>query len=346
MKKHHVSMLVAAISFPLLHAMEPTREAHGPTSDGGRAEQYARWATRQILQAYDTYESRDDTKYPLSVPRGSLEQVLELYTELSRGVDDERARCKVQQVFDEVGPICRTGSLSRDLGLIMIEWMSRLGLPQECRDAINPACLVLAKGVPTLQTYALDVLGDRSKKIRQRKIFRIGGPRGADRVDSVTLEHSLLCVAVRSGDLALLDELIRRGGDPCSKGECGRSLLHEAVGSGYNIVRKLLEAGVRVETDCHGDTPLRRAVESDDCRIAELLLRAQPLTGEVGEEELLDRVKSVAMAKLLLDAGADSNTRHTLPSWVSRRDLIEDRDPRDDKVDDFVKQYQRYRITT
>lgn len=121
-----------------------------------------------------------------------------------------------------------------------------------------------------------------------------------------------LGLAIHAGQAEMVDRLLRAGADPRGPGY-HLPLVHQAVGAvirrelpAETLVR-LLEAGADVnEPDADGFTPLHRAVQADDARLAGLLLRsgARPNVRDERGEAPLDAATSNEMRTLLESFGA------------------------------------------
>ncbi|KAJ3119447.1 hypothetical protein HK100_000320, partial [Physocladia obscura] len=127
---------------------------------------------------------------------------------------------------------------------------------------------------------------------------------------------TVLCHAVRNGDLEALTEVCKQYGSLISVGDYdGRTPLHIAASENhYNAVELLLLHGASVhERDRYGHSPLFDAVRGNNTNVARLLMDAG---GHFSEEELSGVVLlgtkacfdgNLAMVKLLCECGADLN---------------------------------------
>ncbi len=115
-------------------------------------------------------------------------------------------------------------------------------------------------------------------------------------------------VALVGGDLAKAQLLRELGANGHARGRCGMPPLFYGIeGHHPDIVRWLLEIGQQVDqTDDFGCTPLMCAVDGADLECIEVLLGAgADVDRDAKSGSVLGRAETQAIAKRLLDAGAD-----------------------------------------
>jgi ankyrin repeat protein len=141
----------------------------------------------------------------------------------------------------------------------------------------------------------------------------------------------ILGLPVWPQDAAIIEALVKAGArTDCDENHPGGTALMIAAGErGGLYVKVLIEAGVDVNAfDDEGRSALTEAAEANNVEAALLLLKAgaDPNKPSAKERDLIGSVplftairayevtRDPTMTKLLLDNGADPNTRFTLPS--------------------------------
>jgi ankyrin repeat protein len=130
----------------------------------------------------------------------------------------------------------------------------------------------------------------------------LGGPSG----------DKLLVAAAMLGDEQGVAAALRAGADVNSSSEDGSTALNWAAESGSSAcVRRLVEAGAKVDVGHNGQTPLVQAARHDHSDAIEMLIDAgaDPNSGQEMWSPLMSAASqaSVGAAKTLLAAGADVN---------------------------------------
>jgi hypothetical protein len=122
-------------------------------------------------------------------------------------------------------------------------------------------------------------------------------------------ERTPWLLAILKGDIQKAQLLQAYGADVHARGRCGATPLSFAVmGHHPEMLRWLIASGQDVEqTDDFAGSPLFEASESDDIECARILVSAGATVDHRNHipETALANANSQAMAKLLLDAGAD-----------------------------------------
>jgi ankyrin repeat protein/beta-lactamase regulating signal transducer with metallopeptidase domain len=133
------------------------------------------------------------------------------------------------------------------------------------------------------------------------------------------MRDALALAAVRTGDLAVLRQVLDAGADPEEAGQDGQRPLMVAVDAdNADMARALLEAGADVNVhDGHGATPLQRAVAGSRSDMVQVLLQHGPDTearDRDGNTPLLAALPARAeqSVELLLAAGADPNAADSM----------------------------------
>jgi ankyrin repeat protein len=133
--------------------------------------------------------------------------------------------------------------------------------------------------------------------------------------------------AVRNGNLALVDRLLAAGADARAQNRYGVTAMQLACEAGSaSLVTKLLDAGVpATATGPLGETALHTCARSGDVAAAKALV-ARGAALEAGESwrgqtPLMWAAAQghVPMIKMLLEAGANPNTRSTVVEWARQR---------------------------
>jgi uncharacterized protein len=139
--------------------------------------------------------------------------------------------------------------------------------------------------------------------------------------------------AVRNGNAALVDRLLTAGADAKSQNRYGVTAIQLACETGgAPIVARLLDAGVSATaTGPLGETALHTCARTGDVAAAKVLVaRGAPLeAGESwrGQTPLMWAAAQghAPMISMLIEAGANPNTRSTVVEWARQRTL----EPRD-----------------
>lgn len=128
--------------------------------------------------------------------------------------------------------------------------------------------------------------------------------------------NAALILAVARGEREMTELLLERGADVNVKGSLGQTPLHRAVDSeNVGLARLLLERGADVNAEDHGrETPLHRAVHSANTELTELLLERGADVHAKDRWEKTPLVGAVSQGnieqvKLLLERGADVKAR-------------------------------------
>ena len=135
--------------------------------------------------------------------------------------------------------------------------------------------------------------------------------------------------AVRNSNTALVDRLLAAGADAKAQNRFGVTAIHLACENGSApLVTRLLDAGLpATATGPLGETALHTCARSGDVAAAKVLIaRGAPLeAGESwrGQTPLMWAAAQghVPMISMLIEAGADPNTRSTVVEWQRQRTM-------------------------
>lgn len=159
-------------------------------------------------------------------------------------------------------------------------------------------CLGIVQGASCMKRPGEDSAGQASVKIARPTVVHI---------------HGELTQAIESGNVALIQELIKRHGSVNVTEKCGCTPLALAVDKGNKeIVSLLLDAGAQINAcftylDVTNHTALEIAVNRADKEMVELLIRKGAHLNYILIAALRSRIPNKEIVTLLLEAGAPVN---------------------------------------
>jgi hypothetical protein len=132
----------------------------------------------------------------------------------------------------------------------------------------DPVCTAMQMQPPLTENWAAAAHVKPGQFKIEESVLDVNG------VDSVG--NSTLSEAVREGQIATVDELLRAGADANSSNDAGITVLMTAVAHRHpDVVRRLLKGGARINAqDDRGQTALMTAARYRNPDIAQLLLDA------------------------------------------------------------------------
>lgn len=127
---------------------------------------------------------------------------------------------------------------------------------------------------------------------------------------------TLLTLAARAGELAVVQDLLRRGADPDRRGVAGFTPLAAAATGGHDlVVLELLRADADPDiASANGQTPLHLAARAGHPRVVRQLLKAHadPMAWNRDGRHVLSEAAlggQVAVMDMLVASGLDAGTR-------------------------------------
>lgn len=133
--------------------------------------------------------------------------------------------------------------------------------------------------------------------------------------------YTPLHAAVRSGEVRLIERLIRRGANPDRATQAWTPLMHATANGQSAIIDLLIKRGAGPDRKTKAGSPLYWAVERNSGLVVEQLLRA----GARDAEALFPAIhrRDVAMVIRLTEAGVDVNPVGRLYESAQRRTALE-----------------------
>ena len=148
---------------------------------------------------------------------------------------------------------------------------------------------------------------------------------GADAKIVMPMGGSIVCAAVDSGNIAIVEKILAAGATIAATKQAGWPALICAVAGKVEMLEYLVGKGANVnDPDLSGSTALARAADGNHTAVAKWLLdhgaKVEPT--DISGATALHRAHGAAIAKLLIEHGAQVNvrSRKSAPSLSSRSD--------------------------